>query len=145
MKIETVSGREIECNRRLRDSLNAYHTAKSPHFKNHFSKYTFEKWIERMKRRDRLIAYVAKDNDEGVGYCVATVHGLIGEIASLFVSEEYRGKGVGEELVSLALKWLEGQECEAIKVSIVVGNENVLDFYRKFGFTEKIVVMQKNA
>ena len=96
-----------------------------------------------MKQRDHFIAYVAQDNDESVGYCVATVDSLIGEIASLFVSEPYRGKGVGEELMFLALKWLEGQGCEAIRVSIAVGNENVLGFYRKFGFTEKIVVMQR--
>ncbi len=48
-------------------------------------------------------------------------------------------------MMSLALQWLEGQKCETIKVSIAEGNENVLDFYRRFGFAERFIVMQKNA
>lgn len=145
MKIKTIDGSEIECIRKLRDSLNLYHTTKSTHFHNHFSKYTFEKWVERMKRRDRLMTYVAQDKGENVGFCMATIDGLVGEIASLFVREPYRDRRVGEELISLALKWLEEQECEAIRVSVVIGNERVMDFYRRFGFVERIVVMQKNA
>jgi hypothetical protein len=30
-------------------------------------------------------------------------------------------------------------------VSIAAGNEDVLDFYRKFGFAERLIVMQKNV
>jgi ribosomal protein S18 acetylase RimI-like enzyme len=144
VKIKAINGSEIECIRKLRDTLNIYHTAKSTHFQDHFSKYTFEKWVERMNRRDRLMTYVAQDKDENVGFCMATIDGLVGEIASLFVSEPYRDRRLGEELISLALKWLEDQECEAIRVSVVVGNERVIDFYRRFGFAERIVVMQRN-
>ena len=43
----------------------------------------------------------------------------------------------------LALKWLEEQNCDTIRVYIAEGNENVLGFYRKFGFAERFVVMQK--
>jgi diamine N-acetyltransferase len=146
VKIKAISGSEIENIRKLRDSLNVHHTSKSTHFKDNFSpKYTFEKWIERMNKRDRLIAYVAQDDDESIGFCLATMDGLIGEITSLFVNESYRGKGIGKELMSLALKWVEEQKCETINVSVVIGNENVLDFYRRFGFLERLVVMQKNA
>ena len=60
------------------------------------------------------------------------------------MNESYRGKGVGDKLISHALKWLKAQKCESIKVSIAEGNENVLGFYRKFGFAERLVVMQKS-
>ena len=87
--------------------------------------------------------YVAQDRGESVGYCIATVDGLSGEIDSLFVKAEHRGQGMGEKLVTFALKWLEDQNCEIITVSIAEGNENVLDFYRRFGFAERLVVMQR--
>jgi ribosomal protein S18 acetylase RimI-like enzyme len=85
---------------------------------------------------------VAQDNNENIGYCIATVDGLNGEIDSLFVETAHRGRGVDQELVSLALKWLEEQKCETVRVSISERNESVLDFYRRFGFTERFVVMQ---
>jgi ribosomal protein S18 acetylase RimI-like enzyme len=85
---------------------------------------------------------VAEDNGENIGYCVATVDGLNGEIDSLFVEAAYRGRGVGEELMSLGLKWLEEQKCETVRVSIAEGDESVLDFYRRFGFAERLLVMQ---
>ncbi len=45
--------------------------------------------------------------------------------------------------MSLALEWLEQQNCETIRVSIAEGNEDVLDFYRSFGFAERLIVMQR--
>ena len=85
---------------------------------------------------------MAQENGEDIGYCIATVDGLNGEVDSLFVEAAYRGKGVGEELMSLALKWLEEQKCETVRVSIAEGNESVHDFYRRYGFAERLMVMQ---
>ena len=145
MKIRAISIDEIGIIKPLWESLNAHHQSKSTHFKDHFSKFTFEKRMDGLKMRERLIVYLAEDKGESVGYCIASVDGLTGEIDSVFVNERYRGKGVGEKLISRGLKWLEAQKCEAIKVSIAEGNENVLGFYRRFGFAERLIVMQKNA
>jgi ribosomal protein S18 acetylase RimI-like enzyme len=145
MKIRAIIREEIGSIKPLWESLNAHHLSRSTHFQDHFSKFTFEKRMDGLKKRERLIAYVAEDKGENVGYCIATIDGLTGEIDSLFVSEKQRGKGVGEKLISHALKWLEVQKCETIKVSIAEGNENVLGFYRRFGFAERLIVMQKNA
>jgi ribosomal protein S18 acetylase RimI-like enzyme len=142
MKIIVVGKDEIDIIKPLWEGLNAHHLSKSTHFKKHFSEFTFEKRMEGLNKRDRLIAYVAQDNNENVGYCIATVDGLNGEVDSLFVEAAYRGRGVGEELMSLALKWLKEQKCETVRVSIAEGNESVHDFYRKFGFAERLNVMQ---
>jgi ribosomal protein S18 acetylase RimI-like enzyme len=85
---------------------------------------------------------VAQENGENIGYCIATVDGLNGEIDSLFVVAAYRGKGVGKELMSCALRWLEEQKCETVRVSIAEGNESALNSYRRFGFAERLMVMQ---
>ena len=142
MKIIAIGRDEIGIIQPLWEGLNAHHLSKSTHFKEHFSEFTFEKRMEGLDKRDRLIAYVAQENDEDIGYCLVTVDGLNGEVDSLFVKSVYRGKGVGEELVSHALKWLEEQKCETVRVSIAEGNEDTLDFYRRFGFAERLTVMQ---
>ena len=142
MKIIAIGRDEIGIIKTLWEGLNAHHLLKSTHFKKHFSKFTFEKRVEGLNKRDCLIAYVAQNNSKNIGYCIATVDGPNGEIDSLFVESVYRGKGVAEELVSHALKWLEEQKCETVRVSIAEGNEDTLDFYRRFGFAERLTVMQ---
>jgi len=143
LKIIEVNRDEIDSIKTLWESLNAHHLAKSTHFKSHFSEFTFEKRMAALNKRDRLIVYVAEYKNENIGYCIASVDGLIGEIDSLFIKTEYRSQGVGEELMILALQWLEKQNCETIRVSIAEGNENALNFYRRFGFMERLVVMQR--
>jgi ribosomal protein S18 acetylase RimI-like enzyme len=143
LNITAMNRGQIGSIKTLWTKLNAHHLSKSTNFKNHFSAITFEKRMEALKRRDRLIAYVAQDNNENIGYCMASVEGLMGEIDSLFVDAAYRGQGVGQELMSISLKWLEEQNCEIIRVAIAEGNESVLDFYRRFGFAKRLVVMEK--
>lgn len=142
MKIVAIDRDEIGIIKTLWKGLNAHHLSKSTYFKKHFSEFTFEKRMEGLNKRDNLIAYIAQDNDENIGYCLSSVDGPNGEIDSLFVEAAYRGKGIGEELMSHALKWLEGQRCITIRVSIAEGNEGVFDFYRKFCFAERLTVMQ---
>jgi ribosomal protein S18 acetylase RimI-like enzyme len=143
MKISAMTSSELDSVRGLWEGLNAHHLSKSTHFKEHFSTFTFQKRIEGLKKKDRLAAFAAEDSGEKVGYCIATVHDRIGEIDSLFVSERYRGKGLGKELMSLAMEWLKGETCDAVMVAVAEGNEDVLDFYRQFGFAERLIVMQK--
>ena len=143
LKISAITRAEIDSIKALWQGLNSHHLAKTTHFKEHFSNLTFERRIEALNKRDRLLVYVAQEHCESVGYCITTVDGSMGEIDSLFVKAAYRGQGVGEKLVTRALKWLEEQGCETVRVSIAEGNEQVLDFYRRFGFAERFIVMEK--
>jgi len=56
MKIRAIIREEIGIIKPLWESLNAHHLSMSTHFKDHFSKFTFEKRIEGLKKRDLLIA-----------------------------------------------------------------------------------------
>ena len=143
MKIIAINRDEIGAIKALWESLNAYHLSRSTHFKSHFSNFTFEKRMGDLNKRDRLVVYVAEDKNEKIGYCIASVDSLVGEIDSLFIKAKHRRQGVGEELMALALTWLEEQNCATIRVSIAEGNECALDFYRRFGFAERLIVMQR--
>jgi GNAT superfamily N-acetyltransferase len=107
LKIIAIGRDEISIIKPLWEGLNAHHLSKSTHFKKHFSEFTFEKRMEGLNKRERLIVYVAQENRKDIGYCMATIDGLNREVDSLFVEAAHRGRGVGEELMSCALKWLE--------------------------------------
>jgi ribosomal protein S18 acetylase RimI-like enzyme len=133
----------IEIIKPLWEKLNAHHLERSIDFRKHYAEFTFEKRMESLLKRERLIAYIAKEEDRDIGYCMATADGLSGEIDSIFVEQAHRGEEIGEELLTRALSWLKSQGCDSIRVSIAKGNENVLDFYKKFGFAERLTLMQR--
>lgn len=143
MTIKPVGRNELPRIRPLWEKLNAHHLSRSSRFKDQFAKLSFETRMETLERRDHFVAYVAEDGGEDAGYCIATVCGRDGEISSLFVDSACRGKGLGEALMSRALQWLDEHGCETIRLSIAEGNEDVSAFYRKFGFAERFVVMQR--
>ncbi len=106
MKIRTITAGQIDQIKDLWQELNAHHVSRSTSFKDHFLNLTFQKRVEGLKKREQFIGFVAEEDTEQIGYCIATFNDSVGEIDSLFVKETYRGKGVGEQLMSLALKWL---------------------------------------
>jgi ribosomal protein S18 acetylase RimI-like enzyme len=70
----------------------------------------------------------------------------IGEIDSIYVEPAYRKRGIGECLMQKALMWLDGEHVASKRLVVVVGNEHVSAFYRKFGFfPQSIVFAQKTA
>ena len=143
MEIKAIDWNEISTIKALWKDLNAYHLSMSTDFKNFYADFTFEERVESLSGRDRLITFIAQSRGEAIGYCIASIDNLAGEIDSIFIQEQHRRTGVGTELVNLALKWFENQGCETISVAIAEGNEASMDFYRRFGFAERLTVMQK--
>ena len=59
----------------------------------------------------------------------------IGCINNLYLSDEYRGLGLGGKLFDVAMEWLDNfSDTELTFVFISNGNEDALDFYLKHGF-----------
>lgn len=143
IEIKAIDLNDINTIKALWESLNAHHLLISTNFKQFYTGFTFEKRIESLSKRERLVTFVAQNSGDNIGYCIASVDDLAGEIDSIFVQAQHRRTGVGSELIILALQWLENQGCATIRVGIAQGNEAALDFYRRFGFAERMVVMQK--
>ncbi len=68
MNIRRTSAEHINDIKTLWENLNAYHLSRATDFKDHFAKFTFEKRMADLKKRNRLIVYVAEDEGENVGY-----------------------------------------------------------------------------
>ena len=80
-----------------------------------------------------------------VAYCVSTVSRAgVGEIDSIFIDEDWRGQGVGTELMRRALAWLNKMGAKSKVVSVMCENEKALAFYRRFDFHPRAVLLQES-
>jgi ribosomal protein S18 acetylase RimI-like enzyme len=143
MNIFTLNKDELYRIKDLWQELNQHHHNVSTYFKKHFAGFTFEQRIGALIKKEKLIVFAASENNHYIGYCIATKDQEIGEIDSIYIKDAFRGKDVGKQLMTKALSWLDEQGCKTIKVAIAEGNERALDFYRQFGFSERLIMMQK--
>lgn len=143
MEIKAFDWNNVSRIKELWEGLNDHHLLMSTNFKHFYSEFTFEKRMKSLSKRDRLVIFVVQDLGKDIGYCIASVDDLVGEIDSVFVQAPHRRTGVGTKLITLALQWLQNQGCETIRVGIAEGNEAATGFYRRFGFAERMIVMQR--
>jgi ribosomal protein S18 acetylase RimI-like enzyme len=87
--------------------------------------------------QDHLIDVAARvvglyDSDRQIGFCRATSDGVsIAYLADVYVLPEYRGRGLGEELVREMV-----ENGDLADVRWILHTEDAHALYRKFGFEE---------
>ncbi|MGW0707093.1 N-acetyltransferase family protein [Streptomyces sp. NPDC002643] len=58
----------------------------------------------------------------------------VGELISLWVSEEARGRGVGDHLVRSVVRWAVERAADSLRLTVAPANEHALALYRRHGF-----------
>jgi len=106
---------------------------------------------EVLKENERLFAdknhafFLALDGDKAVGvahgslrheYVNGTDDGVKGYLEGIFVLPEYRKRGIADELVRTAERWMAQQGCRQIASDCHIDNTDSYDFHRKIGFVE---------
>ncbi len=135
----------------LWEKLNQIHQSKSYSFATWFEEHTFEERLELLYEkayRGQLRIEIVKDSDldVNVGFCISSIFdGNRGEIDSLFVESLYRGHGLGDKLLTSALKWIESNNISDIEIMAYYGNDVVLPFYAKYGFEPKKYILYKKT
>ena len=133
----------------LWQALNDHHCHRSTNFKEHYCSMTFEKRKADLLKKaalGELRVDIAVDEaaQMAVGYIVSTVNSeKTGEIESVFVSEAYRGLGVGDRLLEKALEWMNQKGAIERIVEVSVGNEQAWGFYSKHGFLPRKTVLKQ--
>jgi len=135
---------KIACIRNLWEKLNRMHYEDSVYFEDHFESFTFEKRIESLMKipEGDLKITVVKEGPRFLGYCVSTIKGDVGEIESLYLEEELRGRGIGKELVESHKAWLKGRGCARIRVGVSFGHDSANAFYHAAGFFERLTYLE---
>ena len=91
--------------------------------------------------------FVAVDQEEVVAYAGAVVRDYppvftlkkFGFIEEIFVSGDYRRKGIARQLFTAAEEWLLSKKVERIEVSIDSANDASQGFFRDHGFQAHVV------
>lgn len=133
----------------LWEKLNEHHRKISDHFSSEFAGRSFAQRKEVLTGKaaaGQLKIYMAIDSTttSEAGYCIATIsEDNLGEIDSIFVADEYRKQGIGDLLLRTALDWMDTQSVEDKVISVAFGNDSALDFYRRYGFLPRLVVLKQ--
>lgn len=95
--------------------------------------------IREIKKRGGEI-FVAESGDLLVGSICSIIdvrlaEGVYGEIVSLVVSKDYRGKGLGKKLIEMAEEWMKSKVGK-IRVRANTIRSNAHIFYNKQGYRE---------
>lgn len=83
---------------------------------------------------DDLI-FVALQDDQLMGACIAGYDGHRGWLYSVAVAHHARRKGVGSQLVQHTVQQLAGMGCFKVNLQVVQDNAEVVAFYESLGFS----------
>lgn len=72
-------------------------------------------------------------------------NGHSGIIDELVVTKNYRGKGVGKQLINAVIEKCKHLGCCEVEVSTEFTNTTARDFYKNCGFEEKGVIFEKDV
>lgn len=111
----------------------------------------FEKTMEDVKRCNGKIL-LFEDNEKIVGLVIGIINNDVtirydfkapkrGRITELIVDKEYRGKGIGKELLLKMKEHLKSNGCEKIMIAVFGYNENAIRFYKDNGFHIRMLDM----
>lgn len=99
-----------------------------------------EVWAQNISTDQSRRDFVLRDNDKIAGFSglvnINVKHGYA-ELY-IFISEDYKGRGVGSYLMECTLKYAQ-VELNLRKITLYVseGNDNAIRFYDKFGFVHE--------
>lgn len=149
IEYQTTDITGIELIRPLWIQLNEHHHANVGAFREVYRGWTFDDrkaYFEKAASQGSLRIDLAFDPGKVrySGYCVSSRSGeMTGEIESIYVEVPYRLHGIGTALMTRALAWLDDNGPTRKRVSVAAGNEEILPFYRKFGFYPRMTVLEQ--
>jgi diamine N-acetyltransferase len=135
--------------RLLWEELNVYHVQFAPLFADEMGSRTFagrrsEIEAKAASGKVRIELVAAGSDGPDIAYCVASVSADgVAEIDSLFIQSQFRGHGIGSELMHRALAWFRAAGATSTIISVTHGNDKAIAFYRRFGFYPRAVVLRQ--
>lgn len=132
----------------LWEALNQCMYERSTYFKQHFADMNFQKRkAELLEKAAYGLLHVELAVDEAtskaVGYLVSSLDSKKQAQLNQFVSEKYRGIGIGDALMRKALAWMDQNGAETKVLEVTVGNEQAYGFYGRYGFLPRQTLLKQ--
>jgi len=142
MKYTKIKRAQIDLIESMWIELNQYHRDSTHQFRDYYDTNTFSKRKTVLLAKDELFILVAENGANLVGFCAASINLGIGEIDSLYLKPESRTQGFGGSMLRMATRWLTEQGLESARLSVGEGNEAVIEFYQKYGFKQRAIMLE---
>lgn len=113
-----------------------------------------EDLLEKIEEKNGAI-FISSVKDIPVGFIAGTINiqdqdNLLeciptksGRVLELIVSEKHRGKKIGSLLMQKLEEYFQHQNCDIVRVEVFEPNEPAHGFYKKFGYTDRVIDMVK--
>lgn len=104
-------------------------------------------------RKVNEFAIIAEYNGEKIGYLSAYVHGPLhyrtepkfGVLGDMFVLKEHRNKKIGTKLIAEFKKWAKKRGAKILRIESYSANKKALKFYRRHGFEDSSVILERKV
>lgn len=100
-----------------------------------------EDYLDSFYENEDNIIFVAEHNNKVVGFLSVNNYKEDGYIYldDYYIREEYRGKGIGSELMNMAIAYAKEDHVDRIMTHVESANKSSIDFYKNRGFqTEEV-------
>ena len=67
----------------------------------------------------------------------------LGEIESIYIEPDYRGSGIGDNLMKRALRWMDEYPVDKKVLTVGAGNEEVFAFYSRHNFYPRTTILEQ--
>ncbi len=108
----------------------------------HYSDYFYESLLDELPEAflvaeisGKLIGYIMCKTEYGFSNFKKLGFVKKGHVVSVAVIDEYRGKGIGSELVNESLKGVKMRQCGEMYLEVRCSNNDAVKLYEKLGFS----------
>jgi len=111
----------------------------------------FREFLEGLSKEDENQVLVSEINGRIVGFLMfmkqarsmLRLRRSRAMITDLYVDEEYRHQGLASKLLERCLEHLRSTGVEEVRVSVLADNARAVSLYRKLGFTDHMIMMNR--
>jgi len=111
-----------------------------------------QKYFKNSIEGEDSIALIAEVEGAPAGYLVGGIEkvsvyrniGSMCEVDFMWVDEEYRGKSIGKQLMEEATQWAKEKGVKRMRVIASYSNKKAIEFYKREGFFEYDLILEKN-
>lgn len=102
-----------------------------------------KKYFKEKIQKIEGICWVAALNDEIIGYATASIKETpswrlvkVSELENLFVSEQYRSRGIGKLFMDTFMNWSKKMKVNKVSTCVFYPNNNAIEFYKRYGLKQ---------
>ncbi|HLD61101.1 MAG TPA: GNAT family N-acetyltransferase [Patescibacteria group bacterium] len=110
--------------------------------------------IEKTQKEDGVVL-LAENRGEVVGMILGVMHPqsrtsvleegerVYARVTDLYITEEYRKKGVGKQLIEAIELHFKNKGCEVLTIGVLAPNKNAYEFYKRVGYKDRAIDLVK--